>query len=280
MTDPHLASLLPTSSRRKPVTCNMFPTYKEPQDSDEMPSLEAKEPVTDSDDVVSLQPLPNESTRTEQVRQAINEAIVEGRLPPGSLHSAQSLARQLGVSRTPVREALLQLAREGTVKFLRNRGVQIMETSIHDLEEIFEIRLFLEVPATAQAVKRATPRDQARIHREFEAMHRAAEADDERAMWDHDRKLHLVILQASGNLRLAYYVDQLWESVLFRGTVTAGRSRTLCEIVEVHRPILEAVEAGDARRAAEEMRRHIRVTADLVLAQEQGKERKSQRSRG
>ena len=98
---------------------------------------------------------------------------------PGSLHSVAELAETLGVSRTPVREALIELASRGMVQFERNRGVRILQTSIHDLEEIFEIRLMLEVPATAQAVGRMSPAEIRALRGQLTLMEQAAAAGDE-----------------------------------------------------------------------------------------------------
>jgi len=220
--------------------------------------------------VGGLEPIAAPHTRTDQVLRALTDAIVEGRLVPGTLHSVASLAEQLGVSRTPVREALIQLSRRGMVGFERNRGVRILETTIHDLEQIFEIRLWIEPPATHQAVRRMGAREVEVVRHHFEAMLAAARRDRLAEMWRHDRALHRAIIQASGNLRAAQYLDGLRDLVLMRGATTVGRARSPLEIVEDHRPLVEAIEAGDAAAAAEEMRRHVRTTADLVLALERG----------
>ena len=81
----------------------------------------------------SLQAITAEASITDRVRDSIREAIIDGRLAPGSLHSVQSLASSFAVSRTPVREALIDLEGRGMVEFERNRGVRILQTSIHDL---------------------------------------------------------------------------------------------------------------------------------------------------
>jgi DNA-binding GntR family transcriptional regulator len=101
-------------------------------------------------------------------------------------------------------------------------------------------------------------------------MERAAAADDEFRMWEHDRRFHRVLLAASGNGRLAEFVDGLRDVVLRRGVSTARASRGLAEIVEEHRVVLEYVEAGDADGAARAMRAHVLHTAELLIAQEAG----------
>jgi DNA-binding GntR family transcriptional regulator len=101
-------------------------------------------------------------------------------------------------------------------------------------------------------------------------MERCARVDDEYRMWEHDRRFHLLVLQASGNLRLAEYVDGLRDMVLRRGVSTAGLSRSLDDIVAEHREVLDRIEAGDADGAAEAMRAHLLRTAELLIAQEAG----------
>lgn len=207
---------------------------------------------------------------TDQARESILGAIVEGRLQPGSLHSVQTLATAFGVSRTPVREALIDLSGQGVVKFERNRGVRILQTSVHDLEEIVALRLLLEVPATHRAVENAGPELVAALKAELAAMEAAAGADDEMTMMRHDRRFHELINEASGNTRLAAYVDSLRDLVLTRGVSTVGRSRQLPEIVAEHTAVIEAIEAGDAAAAAAAMKEHLVNTGRLLLVQESG----------
>ncbi|WP_214364668.1 GntR family transcriptional regulator [Pseudonocardia sp. H11422] len=211
-------------------------------------------------------------TVNEQVLGALRAAVITGELQPGTLHSVHTLAAQLGVSRTPVREALIKLAQQGMVRFERNRGVRILQTSRHDLEEVFVLRLLLEVPATRRAVEQFDPAGLRELQRLYQAMERAAKADDEFRMMEHDRRFHRVVLEASGNGRLAEYVDGLRDMVLRRGVSTARASRTLGDIVAEHRTVLDRIEAGDAAGAAEAMRAHILHTAELLIAQEAGTE--------
>ncbi|WP_433276220.1 GntR family transcriptional regulator [Pseudonocardia xinjiangensis] len=209
-------------------------------------------------------------TVNAQVLDALRAAVITGELQPGTLHSVQTLATQLGVSRTPVREALIKLAQQGMVRFERNRGVRVLQTTLHDLEEVFALRLLLEVPATRRACRQIDEPGRRELRKLYQAMEKAARADDEYRMWEHDRRFHLVLLQASGNLRLAEYVDGLRDMVLRRGVSTAGLSRSLDDIVAEHRAVLDRVESGDGDGAAEAMRGHLLRTAELLIAQEAG----------
>lgn len=205
-----------------------------------------------------------------QVLGALRTAVITGELAPGTLHSVQTLATQLGVSRTPVREALIKLAQQGMVRFERNRGVRVLQTSLHDLEEVFALRLLLEVPATRRACELLDAAGRKELRRIYRAMERAAEADDEFKLWDHDRRFHRALLEGSGNTRLAQYVDGLRDTVLRRGVSTARSSRSLDAIVTEHLAVLDRIEDRDADGAAAAMRAHILHTAELLIAQESG----------
>ena len=220
----------------------------------------------------SLQAIKAQSSITDRVRDSIREAIIDGRLAPGSLHSVQTLATAFGVSRTPVREALIDLAGAGMVEFERNRGVRILQTSIHDLEEILSLRLLLEVPAAHRAAEQASPETIAALRAELASMREAAQRDDEVTTMTHDRRFHELINEASGNARLAKYVDSLRDLILTRGVSTVGQSRDLPAIIDEHSAVLRAVEAHDADAAASAMKEHICNTASLLLKQETGHE--------
>ena len=216
----------------------------------------------------SLKEIKAELSLTDRARQSIREAIIDGQLAPGSLHSVQSLADVFKVSRTPVREALIDLASAGMVSFERNRGVRILETSVHDLEEILAIRILLEVPAAYRAATLATPDALAEIRVELEQMIAASSEDDESTTMHHDRRFHILINRASGNSRLAEYVDGLRDLVLTRGVSTIGRSRSLAVVVEQHTAILERLDARDPEGAAAAMKDHLTRTGALLLKQE------------
>jgi DNA-binding GntR family transcriptional regulator len=219
---------------------------------------------------LGLGPIGPRPSRTREVLDIVRASIVDGELAAGSLHSVAELAATLGVSRTPVREALIELASRGMVRFERNRGVRILQTSIHDLQEIFEIRLLLEVPAARRAVVGMRPDAVRALRSHLASMERAAAAGDEGRLWTHDRAFHHALMVASGNRRLADVVDVLRDMVLLRGVTTAGRARSLAAIVAEHRAIFEQVEARDADAAAAALRAHIEHTAELLIAQEQG----------
>ena len=109
-----------------------------------------------------LSPIGHQRGLSAQAREELRSAIVEGRLPAGSLTSVRALSQALGISRTPVREALVDLAQEGLVTFERSRGVRVNDSKGHDILEIFQLRRMVEIPAMREAVLRFTVARRAR----------------------------------------------------------------------------------------------------------------------
>ncbi|MBS1888725.1 MAG: GntR family transcriptional regulator [Actinobacteria bacterium] len=218
-------------------------------------------------EVASVNPVKPDEPLTQRAYVEIRSAILEGRLAAGSMTSVRTLSEALGISRTPVREALVELANDQLVAFERNRGVRILETQAHDVEEIFELRLLIEVPSVASAIARSGPDLVAELRASLEEMR--AHLDDEPSFMHHDWLFHRALLAATGNERLVSFVESLRNQTRMRGLSTAGRSRPLAAIVEEHVVILRAVEAADADAAVAAMSQHLTNTRDLLLAQEQ-----------
>ena len=180
------------------------------------------------------------------------------------------LAERFGVSRTPVREALLVLERQGVVRFERNRGVRVLETTAHDLEEVFALRLLLEVPATRRACALLTPRRPRRARaRAAGDGARSPREGDEAAFMAHDKRFHEIILRALGQPpadddRLPVARPRPLPRRL-DGRAAAATSQA---ILAEHVVILDALRARDADAAAQAMRAHLLETGRLLLAQE------------
>lgn len=218
---------------------------------------------------------PQTSTRADLARTILLEAITSGHLAPGTLYSVQSLAQELGVSRTPVREALVQLSRDGVVRFERNRGVRVVVPSDQDLRDVLQIRHWLEGPAARSAAMRWTPAIYREAKDQLDTMIEAARVDDELRFLHHSRAFHLTLLRASGNQRLAEYVDGLRHLVIRRGMTTWARgTRTMIQVAESHKPLLEAFASGDPDKAAAAAADHLNQTLQVL---DEGPPRKKRR---
>lgn len=209
------------------------------------------------------------ATLTDRATDALRAAIVDGRLRAGELYSVAQLADQLGVSRTPAREALLLLERQGMVRFERNRGARVLETSARDLDEIFALRLLLEVPAAEQAAQRVADGEERelpeRVEAALAAMAEQLDPPDESRFMARDRDFHELLLQAAGNARLVAIVAGLRDHVHLRGASTVGRGRDLRAIYDEHVAIAQALRAADPPAVGAAMRRHLERTRELLV---------------
>jgi DNA-binding GntR family transcriptional regulator len=214
--------------------------------------------------VPTLQLPPEAPSLADAVAQAVRDGIAAGELVPDRTYSVYQLAGLLGVSRSPVREGMLRLAEAGLVEIRRNRGFRVLPPRAHDVAEIIEIRLALEVVAAGKAATSGTPEQHAAVKAALDAMAAAAGRGDEAAFWPADRALHDLLLRAAGNARAAAIVAQLRSTTALLGPPTTASGRSLAEIHAEHEPVVAAVLARDGAAAAAAMRAHLESTGALL----------------
>lgn len=221
---------------------------------------------------MQIEPLPPPPPSLDrEIYRRLRDLIVSGNLVPGSLYSMNELATQLHVSRTPVAQAVARLAAEGMVRVEQRRGLRVLETSTHDLAEIYELRLLIEPRATHRATQLMRRPDHRRLTAALSALAEAAAvAGNRREYLRRDADFHRVILQASGNRRLAEFVQSLRDLQMIREASTVDRTRPRGDVIGDHERIHDAIVNGDAAAAAREMHHHILVTGRKLIEQETG----------
>ncbi|MET0700662.1 MAG: GntR family transcriptional regulator [Mycobacterium sp.] len=221
-----------------------------------------------ADAQLELTPLPSsEGRRAELVMEAVRSALDTGVMRAGVKYSVYQLAEALGVSRTPVRDALLRLEEVGLIRFEARQGFRILLPDPREIAGIFAIRLALELPAVARAAGVCDAALAARLTERMDLLRAAATAGDDHTFTAHDQLLHDDILDAAGNARARDIVRSLRESTRLLGASTADRTRSLCDIDAEHRPVVAAIIAGQPGQATEAMRRHLTSTGKLLVAQ-------------
>jgi DNA-binding GntR family transcriptional regulator len=203
-------------------------------------------------------PLENRTLR-EQVADHLREEILSGRLAPSYELGEVALARSLGISRGPLREALGQLAAEGLVTIVPRRGAVVRRLTRQEFIDAYQVREALESLAIKLAVPRLSKAEKAELHAMCEQMEHAASAGDTDGFFEINRHFHARLVEASGNRKLAEVHGQLVaqmgrlmkQSVELRG----GTEQSAAE----HRRILAAVDAGDPELAARLLEEHIEV---------------------
>lgn len=199
------------------------------------------------------------SIRAELVRR-IRAAIIYGEIEPGKIHSAPALAARLGVSITPVREALLELAGRGMVLQVRNRGFQIVERTPEDLDAALELRALVEIPTMARLAGRLDDADAGHFGQLVDDGIAAARGGDLSTFLDVDRQFHLGLLHRAGNPRIVDVVDQVLDHL--RLAVFAGKDApaSLVHVADQHAEILDAVIDEDPNAVESAVRRHLATT--------------------
>jgi len=197
------------------------------------------------------------SSVVDQAYLAIRERIDNGVLARGMRLHQEQLAAELGVSRTPVREALRRLAAEGRVEIHTNRGARVADIEPLDMPEPYEARLVVEPGAAALAASAGLEEPQQRM-RDAIAAQRAAVGDIPRS-FAANRAFHLALVEASGNKLLSEFAEHLWVARIGAAIYEhqAETPERMLEDAEEHAAILDAVVAGDARRAETLTRRHV-----------------------
>ncbi len=199
----------------------------------------------------------------EQALGAIRSKIVLGELIPGHVYSAPSLASQMGVSPTPVREAFLDLVKEGLIEQVRNKGFRVIELSDQDLNEIFQLRLLLEAPPFRNIAGHLNEDVMSQLTVDLETMEKCLESGDLTAYLETDRRFHLTLLEQFGNHRLVEIVDRFREQTRLYGLGKLVQSGNMVETNNEHRKIFQAVVDGDGVLAERLMKRHLGHTRGM-----------------
>lgn len=194
-----------------------------------------------------------------QAHQLLRRAIISARLPPGLTLSENELAARLGVSRTPVREALGRLAEEGLVDVFPQYGTFVAPIRLAEVLEARFIREALECAVIREAAASPGSDLLRRLRRLIEAQREAAAVHDLDAFLDRDEDFHRAFSEATGHLRVwkviqgeKYQMDRI-------RFLSLPRIQSLPELIEQHEAMVDAVEAGDAAAAEAVMRRHLRA---------------------
>jgi DNA-binding GntR family transcriptional regulator len=212
-----------------------------------------------------IKAIQNPRNLKEAVYQRLKEHIVRGRIPAGTKLGETSLAQKLGVSRTPLREAINRLEQDGFVKMIPRRGAFVKKHSLQEILESLEMREVLEGLAGRLAARHATPE---MIRRMKSCLRGFSEGNVEGSIssYAHQNiRFHDLIIQASQNQKLIAIIRNLFDQmdmVRLHTIVLPGRAR---KSLSEHSAIIRYIEKGQAQRAERELRAHIADLRQAVL---------------
>jgi DNA-binding GntR family transcriptional regulator len=214
---------------------------------------------------VSQISLNNYKPLRELVFESLREAIITGRLRPGEHLMETQLAEELGVSRTPIREAIRKLELEGLVLMIPRKGAYVSQLSMKDIADVFEIRRALEGLAARLAAERATDEEVDRLERAIIQIAEVAQTDDLNGAVALDTGFHEELMKASHNPRLSQLVSNLREQIQrFRLTSLSHPGRVKLA-VEEHRLIVDAIASHDAELAQNLAYEHIENAENSLM---------------
>ncbi|MFE4675546.1 GntR family transcriptional regulator [Streptomyces sp. NPDC056723] len=197
------------------------------------------------------------SSYRERVVDALRAALIAGELRPGEVYSAPGLAARFGVSATPVREAMLDLAKEGLVDTVPNKGFRVTVVSDQQLDEYTHIRALIEIPTTVELATNADPAALEAVRPVAQEIVAAAAAGDLITYVEADLRFHLELLALAGNAHLVQVVGDLRRRSRLYGLTSLVEEEKLQASAEEHLEILDALLARDEEAVRAVMTRHI-----------------------
>lgn len=219
-------------------------------------------PTLDRSPVTSFQP--SRSLR-HNVRNHLRNLIFDGTLQPGDRIVESRLARELGISQAPVREALRELEQMGLVVSYPNRGSSVRQINPQDAREMYTLRAHLEAMAVQLAAPKLTDEDLAAMDDLIDGMIAAGNDDNPELLTQLDTRFHEFICERSGHsllLRTWQGINPLNWTMM---TVIRLKDRNLRELAERHRPIVDALRAHNSVEAEQAIRQHVLVLGDRVV---------------
>lgn len=209
--------------------------------------------------------LDNYKPLRDVVFENLREAILEGKLSPGQRLMEVQLAEQLGVSRTPVREAIRKLELEGLVVMLPRKGAYVANMSLKDILDVLEIRASLEGLAASLAAERISDEDIKKLETIASEFEESAKNLDVEELLKKDVEFHECIFKATNNKRLHQLITTLWEQVYrFRVTYVSYDDSSL-NLAKEHKLILKAIKKGDIELAKKYATEHIENAEQFMI---------------
>ncbi len=197
----------------------------------------------------------------------LRQAILTGELKPGERLMEIHLANKLGVSRTPIREAIRKLELEGLVTMIPRRGAEVAQITEKSMNDVLEVRRALDALCVELACERITPEDTERLKLACEAFETAVKTRDIKQIARADVELHDIIVQATGNQRLIQLINNLSEQMYrYRFEYIKDISQHQC-LIDEHRMIYEAIVKNDKEAASQAAHVHIDNQKKAIIAQ-------------
>ncbi len=203
---------------------------------------------------------------TDKAHQQIKEWIVRYHLKPGARLHVSDLAHALQMSQTPVREALSMLEKEHLIEREPQKGFRVSALSLQGVEDLYDLRIALEVLAARQAARRMPPADRKRVAGLLAEVGRLMKNGNKQRMLALEQDFHVIILEASGNKPLADMGRAILDRIWIIQNINLLTTDHLADAHPQHLKVFEAISNGDSQKAATLMSRHLTFAKEFVLS--------------
>ena len=203
----------------------------------------------------------------------LRQAIITGEFVPGERLMEIALANRLGVSRTPVREAIRKLELEGLVVMIPRKGAEVARITEKDLRDVLEVRSSLEELAAGLATERLDESSREKIQAALDNFREAIQTDDNPKIADCDVEFHDAVFEATQNKRLIQIINNLREQIYRYRLEYVKDTAYNAVLLKEHEELVEAMFAGNKERAKEIMKRHIDNQEETVIKKIQEEEK-------
>ncbi|KAA8611213.1 GntR family transcriptional regulator [Salipiger aestuarii] len=218
-------------------------------------------------DAGELGPLDREGL-VQRVARRLSKAIVSGQLPAGQRLSESVIARRLGTSRAPVREAARLLENSGLVTYQPNRGFFVRSFTPTELDNLYEFRIVIELAAVRRLIREGDRQTVPALCAQIDVLHRVAEpGHDMLTQVEADMQFHRLICNGAGNPRFLATFEQIALETELTIMLIGKLYDDAHRLADTHVPIVEAIQAGDAPAASDAMFHHLDVARSLVTEQ-------------
>lgn len=216
-------------------------------------------------DMLKLDKIDKPASLAEIAYNTLRKSILAFKLEPGIIYNEMAVAGDLGLSRTPVREALLRLSAHGLITFLPRKGFELVRYTRRDVEEIFELRHMIESAVIRKFIQKTTDAEIAKLEDELAVQRKAASESDLLSFMDSDRIFHNLLCHYADNSRLMSIAENFQDLCHLMGTRALSTSNRMEKAINEHEMIVEAMKEKDPEKAVQSMREHLEKIRKAVL---------------
>lgn len=209
--------------------------------------------------------LPAMKSLSERAFEELRSAILEGKIPPGTRLVERTLAESMGISRTPVHDALNSLVAKRLVKKLPNRGFVVARLEKKDIVQLYTLRLHLETLAVQWALPNLTAGILEKLRKNVKRMEACASRTDMECIIEANVEFHRIILSAADSSILTGFIEQVQSSARLFRIRSVNTPNRIPRVIEEHRNLIAALEKGDEAVAAECIRIHLGNALNSIL---------------